>query len=67
VLSFCFAKVTTVVRVTNSTKPVNYNVYLNVTVDDKILFIKRCRLSTVIIQYMEVVSLMAVYTVRIAF
>jgi len=34
-----------------------------VTVDDKIQYIKRCALSTVIITYMEVVSLVAVYTI----
>jgi hypothetical protein len=34
-----------------------------VTVDDKVQSTKRCELSTVIIQYMEVVSLMTVYTI----
>ena len=41
--------VTKIIRVTNSIKPVNYSVYLIFIADDKILFIKRCELSTVII------------------
>ena len=49
VFSFYFAKVTKIIRVTNSIKSLNYNVYLTVIVDDKIQSINRCELSTVII------------------
>ena len=49
VFSFYFAKVTKIIRVTNSIKSLNYNVYLTAIVDDKIQSINRCELSTVII------------------
>jgi len=62
-LSFYLAKVTKIIRFTNPIKPVNYNVYLIVIVHDKILFINRCDLSTVVITFVDVVSLVAVYTV----
>jgi len=42
-------KVTKIIRVTNSIKSLNYNVYLTAIVDDKIQSINRCELSTVII------------------
>jgi hypothetical protein len=47
VLSFHFAKVTKIVKVTKSIKSVDSNEI--VTVDDKIQSIKRCALSAVII------------------
>jgi hypothetical protein len=38
VLSFYFAKVTKIIKVTNSIKSVDYNVYMIVIVDDKIVY-----------------------------
>jgi len=37
VLSFSFSKVTKIIKVTNSIISVDYNVYMIVTVDDKIV------------------------------